>query len=163
MILDGDMQTNYIFDEEKLTVQQEKDISFMKECVKEAYGVEVPAYFDGGSGGKREDQEICAYRKYLEYYMSSVFYLPNNSIPEKIILESKYAQQQYGDIIKTAREISNDNAKDILLNISKFDYGDECHVNDLIQKLSYKWSQECSLNKESMEVLLEKIYNVEQG
>jgi hypothetical protein len=95
--------------------------------------------------------------------MSSVFYLPNNSIPEKIILESKYAQQQYGDIIKTAREISNDNAKDILLNISKFDYGDECHVNDLIQKLSYKWSQECSLNKESMEVLLEKIYNVEQG
>lgn len=84
LILDGDMQTNYIFEEEKLTVRQEKDVSFMKECVKEAYGVEIPAYIDGGSGGKREDQEICAYREYLQYYMSSVFYLPNKSIPEKL-------------------------------------------------------------------------------
>lgn len=163
LILDGDMQTNYIFEEEKLTVQQEKNPSFMKQCVKEAYGVEIPAYIDGGSGGKREDQEICSYREYLKYYMSSVFYLPNKSIPEKIMLESQYAQRQYGDIIKQMGEISNDNAKEIFLNISKFDYGDESHVNDLIQRLSYKWSQECSSNKESMEALLETIYNIEQG
>ena len=162
LILDGDMQTDYVFEEQKLTVQQEKDVSFMKECVKKAYGVEIPAYIDGGSGGKREDQEICAYKEYLRYYKNSVFYLPDKSIPEKIILESKYAQQQYGDIIKEAGGVSNDNAKNIFLNISKFDYGDECHVNDLIQKLSYKWSQECSSDRKSMEALLETIYNVEQ-
>ena len=44
--------------------------------------VSIPSLF--GSGGKREDQEISAYREYLQYYMSSVFYLPNKSIPEKI-------------------------------------------------------------------------------
>ena len=77
-------------------------------------------------------------------------------------MESKYVQQQYGDIIKREGEISNDNAKDIFLKISKFDYGDEGHVNDLIQRLSYKWSQEHSLNKEGMETLLEAIYKVER-
>ena len=95
-------------------------------------------------------------------YKSNVFYLPNKSIPEKIILESKYAQQQYGNIIKKNGKASNKNAKDIFLNISKFDYGDESHVNDLIQRLSYKWSQEYSSNKESIEALLETIYKMEQ-
>ena len=162
LILDGDMQTDYIFDEKKLTIEQEKDVSFMKTCVKNAYGVDIPAYIDGGSGGKREEQEIYAYMEYLQYYKSNVFYLPNKSIPEKIILESKYAQQQYGNIIKKNGKASNKNAKDIFLNISKFDYGDESHVNDLIQRLSYKWSQEYSSNKESIEALLETIYKMEQ-
>lgn len=163
LILDGDMQTNYSFKEEELTVQQEKDVSFMKECVKKAYGVEIPAYIDGGNGGEREDQEICIYKEYLQYYMSSVFYLPDKSIPEKIILESKYVQQQYEDIIKSEGELSNDNAKDIFLKISKFDYGDGGHVNDLIQRLSYKWSQEHSENKERLKASLENIYKVAQG
>lgn len=162
LVLDGDMQTDYFFEEEKLTVLQRQDVSYMKKCVKKAYGVEIPAYVDGGSSGKREDQEINAYMEYLKYYNNSVFYLPNKSIPEKIILESKYAQQQYGDIIKKEGSISNDNAKDIFLNISKFDYGDEGHVNDLIQRLSYKWSQESSSNKKSMEELLDAIYKVER-
>ena len=86
------MQTDYVYNADELTVKQEKDVSYMKECVKKAYGVDIQAYVDGGNGGKREDQEI-----------------------------------------------------------------DE-HINDLIQKLSYKWSMEDSSNKKRVEEIVNEIY-----
>jgi len=64
LVLDGDMQTDYVYNADELTVKQEKDVSYMKECVKKAYGVDIQAYVDGGNGGKREDQEIDAYKEY---------------------------------------------------------------------------------------------------
>lgn len=160
LILDGDMQTNYIVDCEAFTVQQQNDINFLKENVQKAYGVEIPVYTDGGNGGKREDQAKCAYMEYLKYYNSNVFYLPNSSIPEKIILESEYAKQQYGNIID-GEMVQNDNAKEILLDISTFDYGDDSHINDIIEKLSYKWSLENSSNKKSLEIILDEIFKSE--
>lgn len=158
LVLDGDMQTGYVHNENKLTVEQEKDVSYMKECVKKAYGVDIPVYVDGGKGGKREDQEIEAYKEYLKYYNNSVYYLPNKSIPEKILLEAQYTKQQYPDIVNKNTNIENDNAKEILAAISKSDYGNDKHINDLIQKLAYKWSMEESINKTSMEEIINEIY-----
>lgn len=158
MVLDGDMQTDYVYNADELTVKQEKDVSYMKECVKKAYGVDVQAYVDGGNGGKREDQEIDAYKEYLKYYTDSVFYLPNKSIPEKILLESQYVKRQYPSIVNENVDITNDNAKKIFATISEADYGNEEHINDLIQKLAYKWSMEDSLNKKRVEEIVNEIY-----
>ncbi|MFR3386728.1 MAG: AAA family ATPase [Lachnospiraceae bacterium] len=158
LVLDGDMQTDYVYNADELTVKQEKDVSYMKECVKKAYGVDVQAYVDGGNGGKREDQEIDAYKEYLKYYTDSVFYLPNKSIPEKILLESQYVKRQYPSIVNENVDITNDNAKKIFATISEADYGNEEHINDLIQKLAYKWSMEDSLNKKRVEEIVNEIY-----
>ena len=158
LVLDGDMQTDYVFNMDELTVKQEKNVSYMKECVNKAYGVDIQAYIDGGQGGKREDQEIKIYKEYLKYHNNSVFYLPNKSIPEKILLESKYVAEEYGDIVNENMEITNANAKGILLAISKSDYGNEGHVKDLTEKLAYKWSLEESANKTKVEEILNDIY-----
>ena len=158
LVLDGDMQMNYVYNADELTVKQEKDVSYMKECVKKAYGVDIQAYVDGGNGGKREDQEIDAYKEYLKYYTDSVFYLPNQSIPEKILLESQYVKQQYPSIVNEKVDVTNDNAKKIFATISEADYGNEEHINDLIQKLAYKWSMEDSSNKKKVEEIVNEIY-----
>lgn len=158
LVLDGDMQTDYVYNADELTVKQEKDVSYMKECVKKAYGVDIQAYVDGGNGGKREDQEIDAYKEYLKYYTDSVFYLPSKSIPEKILLESQYVKQQYPSIVNEKVDITNDNAKKIFATISEADYGNEEHINDLIQKLAYKWSMEDSSNKKRVEEIVNEIY-----
>lgn len=158
LVLDGDMQTDYIFDEEKLTVKHQRDITFLKQCVKDAYGVEIPVYTDGGADGKRKDQECEAYIEYLRYYNSNVFYLPSKEIPETIILNSEYAQKLYENIISDNDDISNENAKALLCKISRFDYGNEEHINDIIEKLSYHWSLEENQNKSDMQEILNEIY-----
>lgn len=157
LVLDGDMQTDYEYCEDRLTVTQEKSSSYLKECVRKAYGVEIQAYVDGGKDGKREDQEIEIYKEYLRYYQNNVFYLPDKSIPEKILLDSKYVKQEYKSIVDE-RNITNKNAKEIFTYISEYDYGNRKHINDLIQKISYKWSMEESTNKRKIENILNEIY-----
>lgn len=159
LVLDGDMQTDDFCEVDELTVKQEKDVSFMKECVKRTYGVEIQAYIDGGKGGKREDQEIEAYKEYLRYYKNSVYYLPNKSIPEKILLEAEYTKQQYPNIVNENVDITNVNAKSIFAAISQEDYGNREHINDLIEKMAYKWSLEKSVSKKKLEETIEEIYN----
>ena len=55
-------------------------------------------------------------------------------------------------------DITNDNAKKVLATISEADYGNEEHINDLIQKLAYKWSMEDSPNKKRVEEIVNEIY-----
>lgn len=160
LVIDGDMQTDFTYNEDELTVKQEKDVSYLKKCIKEAYGTDIQAYVDGGQGGKREDQEIEAYKEYLRYYKNSVFFLPNKSIPEKILLDSKYVEQSYPDIINEKVDVTNKNAKELLAKISESDYGNDEHINDIIQKLAYKWSIEESSNKKQIEEMLEKIFKI---
>ena len=73
-------------------------------------------------------------------------------------MESKYVAEEYGDIVNENMEITNANAKGILLAISKSDYGNEGHVKDLTEKLAYKWSMEESANKTKVEEILNDIY-----
>ncbi len=158
LVLDGDMQMDYVYNPDELTVKQEKDVSYMKECVKKAYGVDIQAYVDGGNAGKREDQEIEAYKEYLQYYNDNVFFLPDKSIPEKILLETQYAKQEYPQIINDEVLITNKNAKEVFLEISEVDYGNTEHINDLIQKLAYKWSIEDGESEKKMEKIVNEIY-----
>ena len=65
----------------------------------------------------------------------------------------QYVKRQYPSIVNENVDITNDNAKKIFATISEADYGNEEHINDLIQKLAYKWSMEDSLNKKEWKKL----------
>ncbi|MEZ4931768.1 MAG: AAA family ATPase [Saprospiraceae bacterium] len=46
---------------------------------------------DGGDGGSRIDQELDLLKKYADFYLNNVFYLPNR-IPEDIIWDQSFAR-----------------------------------------------------------------------
>ena len=71
MILDGDMKTDYIFDEGALSKHQLEDPKYLAQCVKKAFDMELDVYPDGGERGKRVDQQCEEYLKYLRYYKSN--------------------------------------------------------------------------------------------
>lgn len=147
LVLDGDMKTGYTFEEEDLTVVQRNDKIYLKDCVKKAYGTEIEVYVDGGTGGSRDDQKCDAYLRYLKYYNKNVYYLPDESIPEVILLESSYVKREFSHILKKYDSIDNFNAKKVICDISKEDYGNEEHINDVISRLAYKWSIEEGKNQ----------------
>jgi predicted ATPase len=60
--------------------------------VKQQVGVEIKFSVDGGSGGSDDAQKIMLYKKYLDYYLGNVYYLPR-SAPEDLIWSSEYANQ----------------------------------------------------------------------
>lgn len=158
IMLDGDMQTDYIFDESVLTKQQLEDPLYLAKCVKEAFGMELDVYPDGGVSGKRVDQQCEEYLYYLRYYMSNVFYLPEKMIPEEILLQSKLVKKRYGQILDKYDSIDANNAKEIVREISVYEHGDDAHVSDTISILANKWSIEDSALKDILVERLSEIY-----
>ena len=142
MILDGDMKTDYIFNESILTKKQLEDPKYLANCVKAAFGMELDVYPDGGTGGKREDQQCEEYLNYLRYYSTNVFYLPNKKIPEEILLESKLVKERFGDILERYEQIDSKNAKAVVREICISEDGDDQSINHIIKNLANKWSQE---------------------
>jgi len=142
MMLDGDMKTDYIFDESVLTQKQLEDPDYLAACVKAAFGMDLDVYPDGGAGGKRVDQQCEEYLNYLRYYSSNVFYLPNRKIPEEILLESQVVQERFSDILMNYEQIDSKNAKEIMRAISISETGDEESINYTIKNLANKWSSE---------------------
>lgn len=159
LILDGDMETEYIFDENKLTNNQLNDPKYLEECVKKAFGMTLKVYPDGGVGGKRNDQKCEDYLNYLRYFSTNVFYLPNKKIPEEILLESKLVKERFGDILDKYETVNSKNAKTIIEEISICENGDTQNINYIINNLSYKWSLEESMERETLENYLQEIFN----
>lgn len=63
----------------------------LKEKIKKLVNVEIDFSVDGGTIGSNEKQKIELYKKYLDYHLSNVFYLPQN-IPEEIIWNTDTAK-----------------------------------------------------------------------
>lgn len=158
LLLDGDMQTDCTFERDKLTITQKDNSKYLEDYVERVYGVKIKVYTDGGDGGIRDDQKCEAYLKYLDYFSNNVFYLPNHTIPEVLILNSDYAKNNYGHILNQYNSIKIENAKDIVVNISKDSYGDCEHINATISNLTYKWSLEDSREEKQLESLLNQIF-----
>lgn len=158
LILDGDMETDFTFNESEITVEQKRDYGFLCDCVKKAFGMEIQPYVDGGENGAREDQKCEVYLRYLNYFSKNIFYLPEESIPEKIILKSQYTKNRYHSILEKYAEIKNTNAKEIILKITEDDYGDFENLKATISLLANKWSQEDSCAKEILKACLNEIF-----
>ena len=145
IFLDGDQNTQYTFKgKNNLTAIEASDVEYLKKEVAKAYGMSVEAYCDGKRGAKRTDQLCDIYIKYLQFYSSNVFYLANNEIPEEILLSSDHGKERYAEILKCHEPIRHDNAKSVVRDISLSEFGDDNHINDIIEMLAYQWSLEPS-------------------
>lgn len=159
LMLDGDMKTDYVFNEDVLTKNQIEDDKYLERCVKDAYGMCLDTYPDSGNGNGRVDQKCEQYLSYLRYYKTNVFYLPGKMIPEEIILKSNYVDKMYKEILNQYRIINASNAKEVIREISEFDHGDGLHINDTISVLANKWSQEESILKTELIDMINEIFN----
>lgn len=115
-----------------------------------AYGMTLDAFPDAGRNGKRMDQECEAYICYLRYYMSNIFFLSERNIPEEILLMSNYVKENYTEILNNYSEITSENAKEVVREISICDHDDENHIKDTISMLANKWSMEDSAIKSQL-------------
>ncbi len=150
LILDGDMKRDYVFVEQELTLEQHNNPKYLLECVEKAYGMTLDAFPDAGRNGKRMDQECEAYICYLSYYMSNIFFLSERNIPEEILLMSNYVKENYTEILNNYSEITSENAKEVVREISICDHDDENHIKDTISMLANKWSMEDSAIKSQL-------------
>ena len=142
-----------------LTKSQFEDTNYLSECVKIAFGMELEVYPDGGAGGKREDQKREEYLKYLRYYSTNVFYLPDKKIPEEILLESRLVKERFGDILEKYEHIDSKNAKDVVREICISEDGDDQNINHTIKHLANKWSLEESETRNKLVSDLQVIFD----
>lgn len=121
--------------------------------------MDIDTFSDGGNGGRRDDQKCEIYLKYLQFYESNLFYLSEGGIPEEILLSSEFVRKEHKSIIMKYDVINYKNAKNIISEISKNDFGDNEHIKDTITSLAYKWSLEKSEVRESIQNDLITILN----
>jgi len=94
IFFDGDQkpsQPHYKW--QTFSTEEVGDIKFLKEKIKDQTGEIIEFSVDGGAGGGNKAQQLALLKKYLEYYLTNVFYLPK-SLPEEIIWNSEYAALQ---------------------------------------------------------------------
>jgi len=158
-ILDGDMETDYIFDEDALTSTQSKNVKFLESCVKKAFGTNINVFTDSGTAEQQNEQKCEILLKYLRFYNSNVFYLPGKKIPEEIALSSNFAKEHYESCISKYGEVTAMNAKEIVKDISFSEHGDYDYIEETISKLLYKWALEESTLRESFIETLDEIFS----
>ena len=63
---------------------------------------------------------------------------------------SNYVKENYTEILNNYSEITSENAKEVVREISSCDHDDENHIKDTISMLANKWSMEDSAIKSQL-------------
>jgi predicted ATPase len=89
VLLDGDKKFKEEHcDWQQLSARDSSRIDLLLKKIKEQTGCNVNFYVDGGPQGGNQEQKITYAKKYLDFYLSNVFYLPKMT-PEEIIWDKK--------------------------------------------------------------------------
>lgn len=91
VILDGDQKKVSSHINWTSLITSDITSSKLLELIKQQTDVDVKFSVDGGVLGSNDEQKIEIAKKYLEYYISNVFYLPENK-PEDIIWNLEIAK-----------------------------------------------------------------------
>jgi predicted ATPase len=136
IFFDGDQKPENEVPDWRLFSTANLNEEYLQEQVKIITDVEVKFSVDGGDGDSREDQKIELFKKYLDYYKTNVFFLPNK-IPEDIIWQKSFAKSlielNQTDPIIVAEEMNHlstlDSKKDKFAHISNLVLGDSDSEN----------------------------------
>ena len=75
------------------TQAQLNENDFIKKKIKEQTGEDIKFSVDGGKSGGNQKQQKELGKKYLDFYLTNVFYLPKE-LPEEIIWDESFAYNQ---------------------------------------------------------------------
>ena len=160
------MKKEFLFNEETLTVEDSKNSTYLKNCVKNVFGQEVDVFPD--SGNNKETQKCEMYLKYLKYHNNSIHYLPDLT-PELILLKDDDIKNTYKEKLNKysinfesndneSLKIAKDNAKKIIDEIIEKDYTSLEFKKAGIKRLSNLWVQKESEERKKLIEILNKIY-----
>lgn len=91
IIFDGDQKkVEEHFNPSQVTALEQTNERYKAEILRQT-GVDVQFYPDGGAEGPRMDQLLSLRKRYLEFYLRNVFYLPERK-PEEIIWNQNLAE-----------------------------------------------------------------------
>lgn len=137
IIFDGDQRLCDSFNWRTFS-QDELNVENLSKKVKELVNIDISFSIDGGNTGGNNNQRIELYKKYLDYYLYNVFYLPEN-IPEEIIWNEDVAKSFINTIYqqdsdgKFSELLGIVNLKDRFSSLCKFIYND--NSSDMIFSL----------------------------
>lgn len=160
IILDGDKDKKVRYNLKNLTHEQLISVETLKELVEEVTGCNIPTYEDGVKGRGRIDQKIEILKQYIQFHHDNIFYLPGGKIPEELILESTYIQQNNQKILNNYSEINNINAKEIIRDIA-MDLHGECakqYIDSTISIYTNKWVNEDGEHQREIMNILNRIF-----
>jgi len=122
--------------------------NFLKTKIKQQTGEEIKFSVDGGHAGGNNEQQNDLYKKYLDYFLGNVFYLPKN-IPEEIIWDAEFAQNQIKVIVIKEFEIDEhiyelekaENLKEKFAVLAKIVFGNSNaqSINYIHNQFIQKW------------------------
>ncbi len=92
VVFDGDQKKVNQHSDWRTLNTKEITIFNLTNKIKEQTGVKLDFSVDGGIKGGNENQKIDFCKKYLDFFLSNVYYLPEK-IPEDIIWDHVYAKQ----------------------------------------------------------------------
>ena len=72
--------------------------------------------------------------------LQAILNLPKGT--EHFLTDIHGEYEAFSHVLKKYDSVDNFNAKKVICDISKEDYGNEDHINDVIARLAYKWSIE---------------------
>lgn len=148
-------------------VNEIENYTLLKTRLENQVGCEIQFYIDGNNSvGGNSEQKIDLAKKYLDYYLTNVFYLPKN-IPEEIIWNDEKASQllEISDPSIVNQAINEINAtlnyKKKFSILSKYSYGKNTS-DDIFntQKIfTQSWKNEKNEDYIYMEKMIRDIMN----
>lgn len=95
LIFDGDQKKSDNHYDWKKFPTSDLTVDFLKEKIKQQVGIDITFSTDSGNAETKHDQILELQKKYLNYFITNVWYLPGN-IPEDIIWDAEKAKQLTG-------------------------------------------------------------------
>ncbi len=78
-------------------------VEHLTERIHEQTGEEIKFSVDGGQAGGNKEQQLSLLQRYLDYFLSNVFYLPKR-IPEDVIWSDEFAESLLHGVLTNANQ-----------------------------------------------------------
>lgn len=166
IFFDGDQTPNKPHIDWREFPANQVDTKFLASKIKEQTGEEIKFSVDGNAVGGNKDQQEGLQKKYLDYYHSNVFYLPEN-IPEEIVWDYDYAlklitaqfevESKQDELVGELKTIVN--TKDKFAFISRIIQGDDSAIEvfSVQKQFLQRWLRNPDKNYTSIIETVEKI------
>lgn len=121
--------------------------------------------FNGGNASN-ESNKIEYYKKLLKYAENHLFFLPDNKIPEELVLSSEEVEKIYIKFYPKEDELKNltdkqrgDRFKKVFEDICEEEFGDKQYLNAAFQKVCNIWKNDDKATEALCSLLRKEIHN----